>query len=96
MIFSMDETTDVGSDTATPVSNDYGAKNSAFSGRVHWVAIDLGGDAEDADHLLTAEERLRSDGSAVTSPFRRPVGDPPAGRRAGTRGTLPLDYSAPT
>ena len=59
MIFSADETTDVGADTATPVSDDYGPRDSAFSGRIEWVQIDLGKDAEDADHLITAEERLR-------------------------------------
>ncbi len=32
MLFSADETTDVGSDTATPVSDDYGAKDSEFTG----------------------------------------------------------------
>jgi hypothetical protein len=41
------------------VSDDYGPRDSAFSGRVHWVQIDLGADAEDADHLITPEERLR-------------------------------------
>ncbi|HEV2919001.1 MAG TPA: arylsulfatase, partial [Actinomycetota bacterium] len=59
MLFSGDETTDVGSDSATPVSDDYGPKTSAFSGRVRWVEIDLGEDAEDADHLISPEERLR-------------------------------------
>jgi hypothetical protein len=59
MAFSADETTDVGSDTGTPVSDDYGRKDSAFTGRVRWVQIDLGEDAEDADHLITPEERLR-------------------------------------
>jgi arylsulfatase len=59
MIFSGDETTDVGSDTATPVSDDYGPKDSAFTGRIRWIQIDLGKDAEDADHLITPEERLR-------------------------------------
>jgi arylsulfatase A-like enzyme len=59
MLFSPDETTDVGSDSATPVSDDYGPKTSAFTGRVRWVEIDLGEDAEDLDHLITAEERLR-------------------------------------
>jgi arylsulfatase len=59
MLFSGDETTDVGSDTATPVSDDYGPKTSAFNGRVHWVQIDLGEDAEDTDHLITPEERMR-------------------------------------
>ncbi len=59
MIFSADETTDLGGDSATPVSDDYGPKTSAFSGRVRWVQIDLGADAQDADHLITTEERLR-------------------------------------
>jgi arylsulfatase len=59
MVFSGDETTDVGSDTATPVSDDYDPKGSAFNGRIRWVQIDLGKDAQDADHLITAEERLR-------------------------------------
>ena len=59
MIFSGDETTDVGGDTATPVSDDYGPKDSKFNGRVHWVQIDLDEAAEDLDHLITPEERLR-------------------------------------
>jgi len=59
MLFSGDETTDVGSDSATPVSDDYGPKDSKFTGRVKWVQIDLGADAEDADHLITPEERYR-------------------------------------
>ena len=32
MLFSADETTDVGSDTATPVSDDYGPTDSEFNG----------------------------------------------------------------
>jgi arylsulfatase len=59
MIFSGDETADIGSDTASPVSDDYTSAASRFSGTVNWVQIDLGEDAEDADHLITAEERLR-------------------------------------
>ena len=59
MLFSGDETTDVGNDSATPVSDDYGPAGSAFTGRVRWVQIDLGDAAEDLDHLITAEERLR-------------------------------------
>jgi hypothetical protein len=59
MIFSADETTDVGTDGATPVSDDYGPKDNEFNGRVRWVQIDLGEDAEDADHLISPEERFR-------------------------------------
>ena len=57
MIFSTDETTDLGSDSATPVSDDYGPKDNVFNGRVRWVQIDLGEDAHDADHLISPEER---------------------------------------
>jgi arylsulfatase len=59
MAFSGDETTDVGSDTATPVSDDYGPKDSTFNGRIRWVQIDLAENAEDADHLISPEERYR-------------------------------------
>ena len=59
MIFSSDETTDIGADNATPVSDDYDARGSSFTGRVRWVQIDLGADAADADHLISPEERFR-------------------------------------
>ena len=39
-------------------SGGYGPKASKFNGRVKWVEIDLGADAQDADHLITAEARL--------------------------------------
>jgi arylsulfatase len=59
MLFSADETTDIGDDSATSVTDDLGAGETKFTGRVRWVQIDLGDDAQDADHLITAEERLR-------------------------------------
>jgi arylsulfatase len=59
MLFSADETTDLGTDSATPVTDDLGPDELAFSGRVKWVEIGLGDDAEDADHLISAEERYR-------------------------------------
>jgi arylsulfatase A-like enzyme len=59
MLFSADETTDLGSDSATPVTDDIPAGETEFTGRVKWVEIDLGDDAADADHLITPEERLR-------------------------------------
>jgi arylsulfatase len=58
MLFSGDETTDVGSDTATPVSDDYGSRDSAFTGTVRWVQIDVDAAAEDVDHRVSPEERL--------------------------------------
>jgi arylsulfatase A-like enzyme len=59
MMFSADETTDVGSDSATPVSDDYDSASSTFSGSVRWIQIDLGDAAHDNDHLITPEERYR-------------------------------------
>jgi arylsulfatase A-like enzyme len=59
MIFSADETLDVGRDTASPVSDDYDGEESVFNGTVNWVQIDLDEAAEDLDHLITPEERLR-------------------------------------
>ena len=37
MLFSADETCDIGSDTASPVSDDYTAETSHFTGTVEWV-----------------------------------------------------------
>ena len=58
-IFSADETTDIGYESGTTVSSDYTAHTSRFNGKIHWVQIDLGKDAEDADHYISPEERLR-------------------------------------
>ena len=59
MVFSGDETTDVGRDTGTGVSTDYATGDNEFSGRIHWVQIDLDDKSEDLDHLITPEERFR-------------------------------------
>jgi arylsulfatase len=58
MVFSADETCDVGADTASPVSDDYTSAGSRFTGTVDWVQIDVDDAAEDLDHLITPEERL--------------------------------------
>jgi arylsulfatase A-like enzyme len=59
MVFSADETADVGRDTGSAVSDDYRSEESIFSGTVNWVQIDLDEAAEDLDHLITPEERFR-------------------------------------
>jgi arylsulfatase A-like enzyme len=59
MIFSADDTCDVGYEGGALVAEDYGPHDNAFSGDVNWVQIDLGEDAKDMDHLITPEERLR-------------------------------------
>jgi arylsulfatase len=57
MIFSADETTDIGYESGTTVTPDYTAGSSRFSGKIHWVQIDLGDD--DHDHFIDPDERLR-------------------------------------
>jgi len=59
MLFSGDETCDIGSDTASPVSDDYTSAQSRFTGTVEWVQLDIADAAEDLDHLITPEERLK-------------------------------------
>jgi arylsulfatase len=56
IIFSADETTDVGYESGTPVTPDYTVETSRFTGKIEWVQIDLGKD--DHDHLISPEERL--------------------------------------
>ena len=41
------------------MSDDYGPKDSEFTGKVRWVQLDIDAAAEDTDHLITPEERLR-------------------------------------
>lgn len=59
MVFSADETCDIGFESGSPVTSDYPARGTKFSGEVNWVEIDVGKDAEDLDHLISPEERLR-------------------------------------
>lgn len=57
MIFSADETTDIGYESGTPVSPDYTPHSSKFTGKIHWVQLDVGKD--DHDHFIDPEERIR-------------------------------------
>lgn len=57
LVFSADETTDVGRDTGTPVGSGYTTATSRFTGRIHWVQLDVG--PVDADHVVSPEERMR-------------------------------------
>jgi arylsulfatase len=59
MLFSTDETCDVGVEACSPVPRDYPARGTIFSSEVNWVELDLGEDADDLDHLISPEERLR-------------------------------------
>jgi arylsulfatase len=57
MTFSFDETCDIGKETGSAVSPDYGDRGNEFSGEVNWVQIDL--ESDDHDHLISPEERFR-------------------------------------
>jgi arylsulfatase len=57
MIFSADETTDVGYESGTAVSDEYTLSSSRFTGKIHWVRLDVGED--DHTHLIDPDEQLR-------------------------------------
>jgi arylsulfatase A-like enzyme len=57
MIFSADETTDIGYESGTTVTPAYTASTSRFTGKINWVQLDVGTD--DHDHFIDPEERLR-------------------------------------
>ncbi len=59
MVFSADDGCDVGVDTGSPVSPDYGSRGNEFSGRVKGVQIAIAGDAVSVDHLVSPEEAVR-------------------------------------
>jgi len=59
MIFSADDGCDVGCDTGSPVSEDYGPRGNEFNGTVRGVQIAIADAAENADHLVTPAEALR-------------------------------------
>jgi hypothetical protein len=56
MLYSADEACDVGADTGSPASPDYGPTGNKFLGEIDWVQIDLGDDSH--DHLIKPEDRL--------------------------------------
>jgi arylsulfatase len=57
LIFSTDETTDIGEDFGMPVSSDYAGGTSRFNGKIDLVQIDIGDDNH--DHLIDQEELIR-------------------------------------
>ena len=56
MAYSADEACDVGADTGSPASPDYGASGNKFTGEIKWVQIDIGDDGH--DHLIRPEDRI--------------------------------------
>jgi len=56
VVFSADETLDIGFEAGSPVTPDYPVHR--FTGEVSWVEIDVDKAAADVDHLIQPEERL--------------------------------------
>jgi arylsulfatase A-like enzyme len=56
MLFSADETTDIGEDFGMPVGSDYNGA-SKFNGKIDLVQIDLGDDSH--DHLIDVKDVIR-------------------------------------
>jgi arylsulfatase len=58
LVFSLDETLDVGRDSASPVSDDYSAEDSAFTGTIRQVRLEIAEGAADFSHLIDPLQRL--------------------------------------
>ena len=54
MVFSADDGCDVGEDTGSPVSEDYGSRGNGFNGTVKGVQIAIADAAESSDHLISS------------------------------------------
>jgi arylsulfatase len=57
MVFSADETTDIGDDYGMPVSPDYRGNKSRFNGKIDLVQIDIGDDNH--DHMVDPVDLIR-------------------------------------
>ena len=57
IIFSADETTDIGEDFGMPVSTDYSGESSRFNGKIELVQINAGED--DESHRIDPQELIR-------------------------------------
>jgi arylsulfatase A-like enzyme len=58
MIFSADDGCDVGVDTGSPVSQDYGSRGNEFNGVVKGVQLAIAEDAESLDHLVEPQKAM--------------------------------------
>ena len=76
MIFSADDTCDVGREEGALVADDYPVPNT-FTGEMHWIEIDVGKAAAEPTTRSTRTTPPSRDGEAVA---RRTIG---AGRGAG-------------
>ena len=58
MVFSADDGCDVGEDTGSPVSQDYGSRGNEFNGKVKGVQLAIAEDAVSLDHLVKPEDAV--------------------------------------
>ena len=58
MIFSADDGCDVGEDSGSPVSPDYGSRGNEFTGHIKGVQLAIAEDAVSLDHLVSPEEAI--------------------------------------
>jgi arylsulfatase len=58
-VFSADDGCDVGCDTGSPVSPDYGSRGNAFNGTIRGVQLAIAEAAEDEDHMVVPEDAMR-------------------------------------
>jgi arylsulfatase A-like enzyme len=58
MVFSADDGCDVGRDTGSSVSQDYGPRGNEFNGVIKGVQLAIAEDAKAADHLVTPEHAI--------------------------------------
>lgn len=59
MVFSADDGCDVGVDTGSPVSTDYGPRGNEFNGGVKGVELAIGEDAASSDHLIEPGDAIK-------------------------------------
>jgi arylsulfatase len=58
LVFSLDETLDVGRDSGSAVSDDYTAEGSEFTGVIHQVRLEIADGAPNFSHLIDPLQRL--------------------------------------
>lgn len=58
--FAFDETFDIGVDRASPVTDDYPVVDNRFTGRLHWLRVDLGDDLYDDAGAERERARFRA------------------------------------
>jgi arylsulfatase len=58
LVFSLDETLDVGRDGGSPVSDDYASEDSEFTGTIHQVMLEIAEGASSFSHLIDPLQRL--------------------------------------